>query len=194
MKKITCEEALQLITGGFPIENCIVTDKLDIRQLGNQVEPDIIMKDSVIDFLDSPSVEFKGRAIIENCSIVKSVFNYAYFVKGIALRKCIFESYVDFEAGGHNENGGFVLEDNSFKGFVNFFDCWFMGAVIVKGNTFESGSNLLGNKGESYEPIFDGVTIIENNAGRMDCDGEGDKQTNVIYFNPETGEGFNAFQ
>jgi hypothetical protein len=194
MTNLTCDEALRLMTDGFPIEKCIVTERLDIRRLGDLIEFDVIIRDSVIIFFDCPSVEFKGKVLIENCQIVKSAFNYAYFINGLEIRNSSFKEYVDFEAGGHNENGAIILDENSFNGFVNFFDCWFKGPVIIKGNVFGKGSNLLGNKEEEYKSVFDGIAIIENNTGRVDLDGEGDKQVNVIYFNRETGEGFNALQ
>jgi hypothetical protein len=47
-------------------------------------------------------------------------------------------------------------------------------------NEFAGGANLLGNKDEPFGVQFDVEPRIENNRGRIDLDGEGDKIVNSI--------------
>ena len=81
-------------------------------------------------------------------------------MQGINVDHCIFDSYLDFEAGGHNKKP-VIITNTEFKDFVNFFDCWYQDEVIVCGNDFRKGTNLCGNKGKSYQTQFDMPPLIK---------------------------------
>jgi hypothetical protein len=96
----------------------------------------------------------------------------AYFFAGLRVAGCTFESPVDFQCGGHNEGEHeVVLYATAFRGFVNFFDCWFRGPVVVRDCRFEGGTNLLGNRGQPYEVHFDVPPVIEDDEGNLGLDG-----------------------
>ncbi len=180
MINLKSEDALRLISQGVAIENCIVQERIDITNLGLELMNDVIIKGCSIAEFYSPSVVFKGKLIFSSTKFNRCVFNYSYFTKGIRIERSRFEEYLDFESGGHNKFGDIELIDNQFQGFVNFFDCWFHGNVIVKNNSFTSGTNLQGNKGRQFEVRFDQLLSVENNLGRMDINGEGERDENVI--------------
>jgi hypothetical protein len=64
-----------------------------------------------------------------------------------------------------------VLERTTFGGFVNFFDCWFTGPVVIRRCRFEGGTNLLGNGGQSVAVQFDVPPAIEENLRNLGVDG-----------------------
>ena len=182
MRELTAKDVLERISKGFPIENSIVKEKVDTSVLGRCVEARVVIKDSIFSNFYSPATQFLESVFISHTTFLRCTFNYAYFKKGITVAECIFESYLDFEAGIHNEDGQFILNGNEFKRFVNFFDCCFKGEIHVTKNKFEFGTNLLGNKGMYYEPSFKFPPIVENNKGPVDLDGEGDREDNMIFY------------
>lgn len=64
----------------------------------------------------------------------------------------------------------FIMKENIFHGFLNFFDCQFEDTVHFSNNILLEGCNLLGNKGEGYETIFDNGIIQDGNIGRLDLE------------------------
>ena len=99
---------------------------------------ELVLINCIIDNLVSPSIEFKNKVIFENSYFCKCSFNYTYFLGGLTIDNCVFESYLDFEAGGHNQNNNlFTIKNSHFKSFVNFFDCLFQSGVEIINNHFE---------------------------------------------------------
>jgi hypothetical protein len=180
LRKTTPDEATTLILQGKPIRDSHIIGEFRIdykkeRQEGLHIE------NCIIDNLVSPAVEFHGPVNLINSRFCKSLLVGAYFLSGLTIDKCIFETYTDFDAGGHNEiPNAFRIVNSQFLDFVNFFDCWFKNDVIIMDNEFAKGTNLLGNKGEPFRVQFDVEPRIENNKGRIDLDGEGDKIVNTI--------------
>ena len=78
----------------------------------------------------------------------------------------------DFQAGGHNKNGNpVIILNNNFKGFVNFFDCWYENEVTICNNNFLKGTNILG-KPNNISVTFYKKPIIKDNIGQLDLDNE----------------------
>ncbi|RYU84421.1 hypothetical protein [Hymenobacter persicinus] len=78
------------------------------------------------------------------------------------------ESYLDFQAGGHNQPGCPVwLRGNVFQGFVNFFDCWYQAEVTIEDNAFCRDTNLLGAPMD-IPVTFECSPLIRNNSGVLD--------------------------
>ena len=178
MKRIDSSEALKLISLGKPIDRYEI-DMLDLTKIGTEINVAITVKNSIINHFYSPSIKFQQKMIIEDCQLSRCTFNYVYFVRGITIQNTVVQSYLDLEAGGHNEEP-FILRHNTFMGFVNFFDCWFKNDLIVENNIFRKGSNLLGNKEEPYGVRFEKKPMIRGNQGDIDLNGEGERSDNVI--------------
>lgn len=78
--------------------------------------------------------------------------------------------YLDFNAGGHNSKGNFIIiNGNNFRGFVNFFDCWFNGEIEVSNNVFEKGTNILS---KTLWVSFDVPIAVHNNVGDLSIESE----------------------
>ena len=132
-----------------------------------------------IDFLQMVCIEFKGKIELINCEIKDCNLSYSYFKEGLVIKNCTFDSYLDFQAGGHNNKPIHII-GNTFKEFVSFFDCWFFDEVVLQNNTFIKGTNILGNIKEAVSSQFDNGLIESNNIGRINVDGQGDIEINII--------------
>jgi hypothetical protein len=178
---ITSETAVDLIRQGKPVRNCHITGDLEIYKLEKGWDAELILENCTVNNMVAPGAAFQRAVRLVNCRFYKCSFNYAYFQGGLTIDNCIFETYLDFEAGGHNEiQHSFQILNSHFRDFVNFFDCWFKGEVVIADNDFEGGTNLLGNKMAAFSAQFDIQPRIENNKGPLDLDGEGAKTINTI--------------
>jgi len=90
-----------------------------------------------VEKLNSPSLEFHHLLTLIDSDFRTCEFAFAYFEKGLIIEGCVFESYLDFQAGGHNKNHAFTIKNSTFSEFVNFFDCWFQNTVEITGNEFK---------------------------------------------------------
>jgi hypothetical protein len=170
IQTISAKEAGELIVRGEPLVNCRVEGTLDLYALESKLEGRVVIKNCVLDKLDSPSVEFKHAVELRGSHFRACCFDSAYFLAGLTIDSCVFERQVDFEAGGHNK-AVISITNSEFREFANFFDCWFQGDVIIMNNDFMKGTNLLGNKGKAYGVSFDVEPRIGNNKGTIDIDG-----------------------
>lgn len=169
---IPANEALSLIKSGKPLKNCAIYGEFNLDGL-DHFGKKFIAQDCIFESLSGVSSFFSEVFDFTNCQFKKCSFTFSYFLGGLNIDHCIFENYLDFQAGGHNKNESIVSIKNSvFKGFVNFFDCWYEGPIIVKDNDFKEGTNLLGSA-ENLTVAFDVKPLIENNNGKLDIDGEG---------------------
>ncbi|MGY3055759.1 hypothetical protein ACVWYG_003985 [Pedobacter sp. UYEF25] len=115
-------------------------------------------------------VYFEKKVTLRNCHFKNAVFNFSYFQKGLIIEDCIFDKYLDFEAGGHNEIGfPIIIKNNEFRNFVNFCDCWFTGEVIIVDNKFLKGTNI---QSKDQYLTFDVLPIVENNVGLLNIESE----------------------
>jgi uncharacterized protein (TIGR02996 family) len=170
-------EVLAALRRGEPICDTTVEGLLDLHLLceGDDLRLPVRLGGCRLQGLDGVCIQFHRPVLLGYCT-VEGVegrsFYAAYFLGGLHVTGCSFESSVDFQCGGHNQAGhAFVLEGTSFRGFVDFFDCWFTGPVMIRGCTFERGTNLLGNLHTPGRVQFDVPPCIEGNKGRLDCDG-----------------------
>ncbi|MEM6260963.1 MAG: hypothetical protein AAGI38_00540, partial [Bacteroidota bacterium] len=133
----------------------------------------LAIKNCELDLLSCVSVTFKKTVKLVNSHFHDCHFTFSYFLKGLKIDQCTFDDYLDFQAGGHNKEGCTItLNNNHFNGFVNFFDCWYESDVLIKGNNFTKGTNLLG-KPNNIPVSFDKRLIMANNIGKLDFDTEG---------------------
>lgn len=165
---ITAKESKYLLTLGQTLSNVSVKGILEIATIECNWEQEVIIDNCIIENLRCINVMFHKKVTIKNSILKEASFNFSYFFGGLTINNCIFESYLDFEAGGHNNPGNLYLIKNSgFEKFVNFNDCWFTGNVAILNNIFHNGTNI--DSKEQYITI-DGTLLLENNVGRIDVD------------------------
>lgn len=169
---ITAEEAFALITRGENIYNCSINGTLFLGE--SEFNYPVVLENCEVENLKAGSVQFNAVVKFTNCHFSKCDFPFCYFRGGLEIRSCLFDAYLDFQCGGHNNPANsFLISGTVFKEFVNFFDCIYEGPVMITFNRFEKGTNLLGNRNESYATSFKGLVTVEGNEGGLNIDGEG---------------------
>lgn len=166
---ITDQQAKNILDTGSPLKNFTVNGKIEINA-GSEWEKEVIMEDCIIENFNCLMVYFKKAVTIKNCHFKDAAFNFSYFHGGLTIESCTFDKYLDFEAGGHNDLGNLVaITKNHFRGFVNFFDCWYNGEVIIEDNIFEKGTNI---SSRDQQVSFDIPAEIVNNIGDLKIESE----------------------
>lgn len=169
---ITAEEAFALITGGEHIYNRIISGTISFEE--SEFNFPVVLENCEVESLKAGSVQFNKVVRFTNCHFKKCDFPFCYFPGGLEIRICLFDTFLDFQCGGHNKPATtFLISGTIFKEFVNFFDCIYEGPLIITNNNFEKGTNLLGNQIKPYVASFDDVVTIEENEGELNIDGEG---------------------
>ena len=169
---ISSADAMTLLNEGRPLTNLYVEGELKI-ETSDPWDKEITIENCVIENFSGSSTLFIKQIKLKNSNFKTCQFIFTYFVGGLTIDNCIFNDYLNFQAGGHNKTGNSVIiTNNIFNDFVNFFDCWYENEVTISNNKFHKGTNLLG------EPLnmpvtFDKEPIIKNNIGQLDLDNEG---------------------
>lgn len=176
MRDWTAGEVLDHLKRGLPIRDARVADHVDLRDLcepdGMRARVPVTFSGCELRALSGAIIEFEGPVVLKRTVVSAAVFCGAYFLGGLRVEGCRFESDVDFGAGGHNRDGSeLALTDTVFGGFVDFYDCWFEGPVLIRRCAFEKGTNLLGNVGEPIEVSFDVPPVIEETTGDLALSG-----------------------
>lgn len=181
-QNITADEAFEAITSGEALSNMFITGKLEFNKFyQDSFKYDLIADNCIIEHLQATCAQFAKTVKLTNSEIIKCEFNMTYFLGGLTIDNCIFENYLSFESGGHNENGNVVSITNStFRKFVNFFDCLYFSKVVITNNNFLEGTNILG-KPVNLPVRFEAEQKIENNKGQLDSNDEGDIESASVY-------------
>ena len=130
----------------------------------------IHFENCTIQNFDGNLTQFTKPVRFIGCHFQHCTFAFAYFLQGLTIERCTFEQPLDLQAGGHNQPGyPVIIRDNSFAGFVNFFDCWYQGEVVVCGNTFAQGTNIASKR---QLITFDTQPVVENNQGSVNLESE----------------------
>lgn len=161
---ITAAQAMDLINQGLPIVDAYVQGAIKITD--GDFNKEITFINCIIESFESVGIEFQKHIKFTNTHFKDCKFSFSYFLDGLTIENCVFDNYLDFFAGGHNQpSHTILLTKNSFSDYVNFFDCWFMSEVVIVENKFIKGTNI-----ESKESLitFDTPPIISNNIGQMD--------------------------
>lgn len=154
------------------------TNSISVKEAKKNIDNEIPLRDSsATEILEIEGgsdwnimVQFYKRVTIKNSYVKNASFNFSYFIGGLTIDNCVFDEYLDFEAGGHNSPGNFVIiKDNCFRSFVNFFDCWFTGEISIDNNTFENGTNILS---KNQLVSFDVPILTQNNVGDLSIESE----------------------
>ncbi|SHE65507.1 hypothetical protein [Pedobacter caeni] len=166
---ISANEAKKNISSGIPLRNVFITGTLNIEN-GSEWDKEMIIENCIIENLVCISIQFNKQVTIKNTHIKAASFDFCYFIGGLIIDSCQFDEYLDFNAGGHNSKGNFIIiNGNHFRGFVNFFDCWFNGEISVNNNLFESGTNILS---KTLWVSFDVPIVAQNNIGDLSIESE----------------------
>jgi len=173
-EKISGDTATELIRNNHPIRDKVVVGQISLVNLDQADSLSVIIDNSLIDELIANSINFDKQVILRNSTFKKCEFLFTYFRDGLLISDSVFNSYLDFQCGGHNRPEAKIeILNNEFDDFVNFFDCIYNGPVTIRNNEFKRGTNILGNKGQPFEAQFDLGLYINNNRGQIDKDGEG---------------------
>ncbi len=170
---ILAEKAIDLLKNELSLTNLYISGELKI-ETGTTWDKEIIFENCTIEHFSGNTTVFEKNVKLINCHFKKCQFVFTYFLGGLIIDNCIFDNYLDFQAGGHNKAGNEVaITNNNFDDFVNFFDCWYESNVIISNNVFRKGTNLLG-KPYNIPVTFDIEPIVKNNIGLLGFDNEGE--------------------
>lgn len=168
----TTERATNLLKDGQPLIDVYIDGKLTIETTENW-NKEVVFENCIVDYFSGSVTHFEKPVKLINCHFKKCQFISTYFLGGLLIDHCTFDDYLDFQTGGHNKTGSsIIMTNNDFKGFVNFFDCWYENEVIIRNNTFHQGTNLIG-KPHNIPVTFDKEPIIKDNFGQLNLDNEG---------------------
>lgn len=161
--------ASTLLSKGQPLTDLVVSEDLSI-DAGEIWNKEVTILNSSIENLTCLMVYFNKPVTFRNCYFKDASFNFSYFQKGLVIENCVFDKYLDFEAGGHNEIGTpIIINNNEFREFVNFCDCWFTGEVEITNNKFIKGTNIAS---KNQYVSFDIPPVLKDNLGQLDIESE----------------------
>ena len=171
MNNISAERAHDMIVSNIHINDSYIQGKLSIEN--ENFDHEIYIENSILENFSGSMTRFKQRVTFSNCKFLNCEFVSSYFFGGLKIENCVFKNYLDFQTGGHNQNGNKVdITNNTFEGFVNFFDCIFEDQVTIIKNYFLKGTNLLGKPHNVSVSFEKGKKIIEN-TGTINLNDEG---------------------
>lgn len=128
---------------------------------------ELVLDNCLVEEFSFVGVEFLRQVSIHR-SIIKQLEIYgSWFVGGLNFTNNIVLSFVDYQAGGHNEKE-FVLSGNIFCKHFRFFDCHFEEKVIVENNLFVEGTDLLAKENPGFDNIFGKGIDVHHNKGPLD--------------------------
>ena len=172
---LTPQKANSLLKDGQPLKNLIVEGNIVIEIADSYWEKEVVIDNCIIEYFSGSVTQFKSPVRLINSHFKNCQFVFTYFLGGLIIDNCLFDNFLDFQAGGHNKpNNPIGITNNNFSDFVNFFDCWYEGEVIISNNNFQKGTNLLG-KPFNIPVTFNINATIENNIGQLDFNNEGKK-------------------
>lgn len=170
---VSKERATDILKDGQPLVSLYIAEKLELSGLDNWRE-EIVIENCIIEAFSCIMIQFEKPVRLINSHLKKCEFTFSYFLGGLTIDNCTFDSYLDFQAGGHNKTGhSIIVTNNEFKGFVNFFDCWYENEVKISHNRFLKGTNLLG-KPHNIPVTFDIEPLIKDNVGQLGLSNEGE--------------------
>jgi hypothetical protein len=109
-KQISAEQALNLVAEGSALIDYYIVGTLDLSAISKELQHTIIIEKCIIDNLEAVGLEFNCRIQLVHSKFTKCAFNYTYFLNGLTIDHCTFVSYLDFEAGGHNQNSSLFID------------------------------------------------------------------------------------
>jgi hypothetical protein len=168
-KVISAEAAMDLLRAGSSLDNCYVEGIVEISGEENWNKP-ICITNCLLESFAGSLTQFPETVVFSDTYFQKCEFVFSYFLRGLTIENCTFESFLDLQAGGHNKAGYPIkIWNSTFLGFVNFFDCWYTGEVSISRNAFAKGTNIASQK---QLITFDFPPELLDNTGRLDIEAE----------------------
>lgn len=169
---ISSDRVTDLLRDEQPLINHYIEGEVKI-ETNETWDREVVFENCWVEYFSGSVTQFEKPVRFINCHFKACQFVFTYFPGGLTIENCIFDDYLDFQAGGHNKTGNpVIIANNQFAGFVNFFDCWYESEVVIKDNNFQKGTNLLGRP-FNIPVTFDVAPIIEDNQGQLDFNTEG---------------------
>lgn len=166
---ISNKAAISLLQQGLPVTNASVKGAI-APAVGEDWDQEISIENCILEKFDGSVTQFNKPVNFINCHVKDCAFIFAYFLQGLRIENCTFDSYLDFQAGGHNAvEYPVIIKNNQFDGFVNFFDCWYKGEVAVCDNVFSKGTNI---DSKNQLITFDSIPILLGNHGPVAVEAE----------------------
>ena len=173
---VSIERATDLLESGQPLIDLYIDGNL-IIETGEISKREVVFENCIINCFLANMIQFSKHVRLTACHFKNCQFAFTYFLDGLTINNCIFDNYLDFQAGGHNKIGSRIsIINNNFKNFVNFYDCWYENEVMICNNDFFKGTNLLGEL-HNISVTFAKQPTIENNTGKLDLDNEGESHS-----------------
>lgn len=172
LHNISREKALDLLKDGRPLTDFYIAGEIEIEGCYTW-DNEVTIENCIVEYFSAVATQFSKPVRIINSHFKNCQFTFAHFLGGLTIHNCTFDSYLDFQAGGHNRSvNRVVITDNEFRAFVNFFDCCYEGEVTIVNNKFKEGTNLLG-KPNNIPVSFDMQPTLKSNFGKLDYETEG---------------------
>jgi hypothetical protein len=167
---LSAAAALARLRAGLAVTNATITDKL-APAIGDNWEYPVHFEHCIIEDFDGGLTQFTKPVTFTACHFTSCSFVFAYFLQGLAIENCTFDNDLDFQAGGHTSPGyPILIAQCRFLGFVNFFDCWYQGEVVIRANLFSKGTNIAS---KSQLITFASAPVMQGNTGRVTVEAEG---------------------
>ncbi len=164
---ITAEQAIDLINNRLPLIDYDISGEIKLTNDINWSK-EIIINNCIVEHFNADFAEFEKPIKLINTHFKDCQFTFSYFYQGVMIDNCVFDKYLDFHAGGHNKIGHpVIIKHNIFSEFVNFFDCWYTGEVIISENQFLKGTNI---ESQNQYLTFDIKPIVINNVGQTNLE------------------------
>jgi len=166
---ISSDKANDLINAESPLVDSYVSGEIKIIGDSNW-NKEITIENCIIEYFEGTDSQFQKPIRFINTHFNDCRFIFSYFLQGFTFENFVFDKYLDFQAGGHNQAGHQVLiKNNTFFDFVNFFDCWYNGEIVIRDNKFLKGTNI---ESQKQYISFDVVPQIFNNTGQTNIEAE----------------------
>ena len=169
---ISVERAIDFLNDEQPLINFYIGGEIKIETIETW-DKEVVIKNCIIEHFSGSATQFEKPVKLINSHFKKCEFISTYFLGGLTIENCTFDSYLDFQTGGHNKNKtAITIINNDFLDFVNFFDCWYKNEVTICNNNFHRGTNLLGSP-HNIPVTFESDPTINNNIGQLNLNNEG---------------------
>lgn len=169
---ISTERATDSLKDGQPLIDAYLDGniRIEISEGWDKWDKEVVMENCIIEHFSGSVTQFEKPVRLINNYFKNCQFVFTYFIGGLIIENCIFDNYLDFQAGGHNKpESPIIIKKNEFKDFVNFFDCWYEGPISVIGNKFYIGTNIASEK---QLLTFDFTPKILDNQGQLNIESE----------------------
>jgi len=166
---ISAQRAADILKSGQILADAYINGEIKIMG-ESECATEINISNCVVEYFEGSATTFTQPVKFINSHFKDCRLTFSFFLKGLVIENCTFDSYLDLQSGGHSQAGyPIIIKNNNFLDFVNFFDCWYMTDVFITGNTFSKGTNI---ESKTQLITFDITPVISDNIGQTDVESE----------------------